>query len=87
MGYYQAMQLAQFLFSLSLVLCAFVGGMYVGWRRWGRVQGRSRDEGERVATDERRSATTERRPDLFAPEVDLRPDVPTRVRGELTTGT
>jgi hypothetical protein len=87
MGYYQAMQLAQFLFSLSLVLCAFVGGMYVGWRRWGRVQRQVHPNDERPPVSAQQPATTTRRPDLFSPEVDLRPDTPTFVRGELTTGT
>ena len=84
MGYYQAMQLAQFLFSLSLVFLAFAAGMYLGWRRWGR---NPRPRTEMDASDEpMRSATTSRRPDLFAPELDLEPDVVILPRGELTAG-
>lgn len=83
---YEVMRLLQFVFSLSLIVGAFAGGLYVGWRRWGanRIAERDRiatrpvpkhlDDVDAPAPDSRR------RPDLFAPElattvVDLRSDV------------
>lgn len=33
---YEILRLLQFAFSLGLIFVAFMGGMFVGWRRWGR---------------------------------------------------
>lgn len=33
---YQLLQLIQLMFALSLILGAFIGGVTVGWWRWGR---------------------------------------------------
>lgn len=47
---YQLIQMIQLLFALSMVFGAFVGGITVGWWRWGRGGGVSpRGEGERPA--------------------------------------
>ncbi|MFN7150224.1 MAG: hypothetical protein ACK4V6_12185, partial [Microthrixaceae bacterium] len=97
-GYYQKVQFAQLVLSLSLVMLAFALGLFAGWRRWGRS---SRDEGGTARTGRRPSAATtagrpaarpttvatlSRRPDLFSPELDLsEPDLPL-IRGEHTAG-
>ncbi len=97
---YEVIRLLQFVFSLSLVLGAFIGGLYFGWRRWGRPERqdeqraarRSRLVAARAVAWERMDAAaraqddldgaTSARPDLFAPEVDLREPVLV-VRAEL----
>lgn len=65
------MQLVQFVFSLSLILAAFGGGVYVGWRKWGRAAARPDEVGSLTAFDDSidldRNSTP--RPDLFAPEL------------------
>lgn len=69
---YEVIQLVQFLFSLGLVAGAFVTGLYVGWRRWGRRAAAPQADPLDL------SATTPPvwgragRSALFAPEVDLR---------------
>jgi hypothetical protein len=96
-GYYQKVQFAQLVLSLSLVMLAFALGLFAGWRRWGRT----RDDQGDARTGRRTSASTasarstsrpttvatlSRRPDLFSPELDLsEPDLPL-IRGELTAG-
>lgn len=98
MGYYQKVQFAQLVLSLSLVMLAFALGLFAGWRRWGRA---SPDDGGTARAGRRHSATPRadrptaratnvatlsRRPDLFSPELDLsEPDLPL-IRGELTAG-
>ncbi len=72
---YEVMRLLQFVFSLALMFAAFMGGMFVGWRRWGR----SRPADLADAADEpsldrpAQDWPTEPAPrrDLFAPELDL----------------
>lgn len=72
---YEVMRLLQFVFSLALMFAAFMGGMFVGWRRWGRPRPADlADTGDEPPSN--RSATdwpTESAPrrDLFAPELDL----------------
>jgi hypothetical protein len=101
-GYYQKVQFAQLVLSLSLVMLAFALGLLAGWRRWGRA---SRDGGHTAhgARIGRRSpvgttagrpssaratsgATPVRRPDLFSPELDLNEPDLPLIRGELTAG-
>ncbi len=69
---YEAVQFLQFMFSLSLILAAFAGGVYVGWRRWGRPARRERREVP-GAFDGAADAgpSTPPRPDLFAPELSF----------------
>lgn len=73
---YEAARFLQFLLSLGLVFAAFVAGMYVGWRRWGRPV--PLDHSTEVPVDltdaSRAGHPTTARPNLFAPE--LRDDVP-----------
>lgn len=92
MGYYQKVQFAQLVLSLSFVMLAFVVGLYAGWRRWGRTprpveRPAGASSGERSASARPTTvATQSRRPDLFSPELDLtEPDLPL-IRGELTAG-
>jgi hypothetical protein len=91
-GYYQKVQFAQLALSLSFVMLAFVGGLYAGWRRWGRSpraveRPAGARHGERAGSGRPATvATLSRRPDLFSPELDLsEPDLPL-IRGELTAG-
>lgn len=65
---YEVMQFAQFVLSLSLVLGAFLAGVYAGWRRWGREPATGHDPwlGEPAVGE-----STPRR-DLFAPELAVR---------------
>lgn len=77
---YEAMRLLQFMFSLCLILGAFLGGLYVGWRRWGRPGPADHSAPDRAA---RRDSAAEygaelhttgaHRRDLFAPETGTEP--------------
>ncbi|HLU43155.1 MAG TPA: hypothetical protein VKZ55_12185 [Microthrixaceae bacterium] len=69
---YEVVQLLQFVFSLSLIVLAFVAGMFVGWRRWGRTPAPQRPESLTAfdESDDPRPASPPR-PDLFAPELSF----------------
>lgn len=41
---YEAMRVAQMVFALSLMFGAFLGGIAVGWWRWGRREVPPRDD-------------------------------------------
>lgn len=85
---YEAMRLLQFVFSLSLILAAFLSGVLVGWRRWGRARPVTHSAEHEAGTPEDvvdlRSAPG--RPDLFATAPDHRENggrvgaIPARVR-------
>ena len=68
---YEVMRLLQFVFSLSLIFAAFLGGMFVGWRRWGRPRpvdhSVANDEG--ASSDGSAAEAAPGRRDLFAPEL------------------
>lgn len=76
----EAIWLVQLLVSAALLGGVFGAGVWVGWHRWGRRP--STWESIGVDVEVRQAASG--RPDLFAPEVDLRASAP--VRGELTRG-
>ena len=67
---YEVMRLLQFVFSLSLMFAAFMGGMFVGWRRWGRARPADLAEAAAEPSSDQPSEAAPRR-DLFAPELDL----------------
>lgn len=67
---YEVMRLLQFVFSLALMFAAFMGGMFVGWRRWGRARPADLAEAASEGSADRVSEPATRR-DLFAPELDL----------------
>lgn len=48
---YQVIQLIQLLFALSLIFGAFIGGIVVGWWRWGRGVDSESDGNESWRTD------------------------------------
>jgi len=48
---YEVMRLMQFLFSLSLIVVAFAGGVFAGWYRWAP---RSRKRGSEPRQSDRR---------------------------------
>lgn len=66
---YEVMRLLQFVFSLALMFAAFMGGMFVGWRRWGRA--RPADLADSVKEPAGDQSDPAPRRDLFAPELDL----------------
>ena len=67
---YEVMRLLQFVFSLALMFAAFMGGMFVGWRRWGRARPADlADTAQERAADQPPDPGPRR--DLFAPELDL----------------
>ena len=77
---YEVMRLLQFVFSLALMFGAFLGGMFVGWRRWGRRGPVDLTDGSESASEETEDPPARR--DLFAPELDLtwaRPEPDLRV--------
>lgn len=70
---YELIRLAQLVFSLLVMFGAFLGGLAVGWWRWGRPEGpattdRARSD-ERVATGAFRPQPAARpvSPELFTP--------------------
>lgn len=73
---YQLIQLFQLAFALGLIFSAFLGGLWLGWWRWGKPA--ARREAQRRARSE---ATAPTQPDLFTPadmgseEVVLSPPV------------
>jgi hypothetical protein len=66
---YEVMRLLQLVFSLSLMFVAFMGGLFVGWRRWGRA--RPIDLTDTATDAPSDPADPPARRDLFAPELDL----------------
>jgi hypothetical protein len=69
---YEAMRLMQFVFSLSLILLAFLAGLLVGWRRWrprGPVDHALAMSAHQATTKGAGRTTHPVRPDLFAPEL------------------
>jgi hypothetical protein len=69
---YEAMRLMQFVFSLSLILLAFLAGLLVGWRRWrprGPVDHSLAMSAHRATATGSGRTTHSVRPDLFAPEL------------------
>jgi hypothetical protein len=71
---YESMRLLQLMLSLLLVLGAFLLGLLVGWRRWGRPRAADRSIPEVSAPLPPTGAAPRVypvpvRPDLFAPEL------------------
>jgi hypothetical protein len=83
---YEAVWLVQFLAAAAVIAVSFAVGMWAGWQRWGR-RGPANWDSLRAEVEVQPVAVG--RPDLFAPEVDLRArlDLRDEVRGELSPGT
>lgn len=81
----EAVWLVQFLVAMAMIAVAFGAGMWAGWQRWGRRRPATWDS---VHAEVEVRPTPNGRPDLFAPEVDLRDPVGLlgEVRGELSPG-
>lgn len=77
----EAIWLVQLLVTVSVIAAAFAAGLWTGWRRWGRARPASWDS---LRADVEVRPAISGRPDLFAPEIDLRDE--RSARGELTRG-
>ena len=76
---YEMVRLAQLVFALSLMFGAFLGGLTIGWLRWGRRVDDPAPHRRAVPTPEPMVPRVLKH-DLFSPEVDG------RVVVDLTTG-
>jgi hypothetical protein len=76
---YEMIRLAQLVFALSLMFGAFLGGLAVGWLRWGR-RSEVPDEATRVVPRPQPAAPRVIKHDLFSPQFDQEPVV------DVTTG-
>jgi hypothetical protein len=65
---YEMMRIAQLVFFLTIMFGAFLGGLAVGWARWGRPHAAEEDTEEPRARPPRHATPNLVKPDLFAPE-------------------
>jgi hypothetical protein len=66
---YEMLRLAQLVFALSLMFGAFLGGIAVGWLRWGRQRADEADE-IRLVPPPQPVVPRLVKHDLFSPDVD-----------------
>jgi hypothetical protein len=66
---YEMIRVAQLVFALALMFGAFIGGLAIGWLRWGRRSGAPAEEAREVPRPEPVVPRLVKR-DLFSPESD-----------------
>ena len=85
---YEMIRLAQLVFFLMVMFGAFLGGLAVGWYRWGRAPDREQGLDLRWVPRPRPATPHTVKSDLFAPESDADGHGPNDVfaPAELTVG-